>query len=357
MRSFKAVCLGIGLFLGVSALSLAAPRDEYLLFGQKTDAIESVYLVKADGTELKKIAEGKKVKYYMVNGRLLYLENNRLYEYQYTTGQKIVIPKFAADEFYFYSLPGQTDETLIIAMYQGYEYWYLLDFTDYSLRKVSQPEYLPRNTARSVKNYSPDSNGNAVLSARYNGMDFHLVIQEKKQGKFKTCWTLSKTLSVFPEFPIWSPDSKKVVFYAREARNTNDFYSLYLYDFKLKKLFLIKERVFMKLEFEKLKLAQFTPSWSPDSRYLIFEYLPYGLPTESKIIRYDYETGLQKVLFEGKCDYQYPTWSPSGEKISLLSNRNNGYQLYVTDLEGENLKRLSGSGKTIWAKWLTNEVE
>jgi len=358
MRNLKIFFVGIALFLGVANLSLADLQDEYLLFGQRSDAGESLNLIKSDGTALQKITEAKQVKYYLVNGHLLYQENNRLYEYKYQSKQKIAIPKFKADELFFNPLPGQTEQTLMVTLEQGLEYWYVLDFTDYTLRKVSQPtEVASNSTTNAGKHYSPDKNGVAILSRKYYDGDFNLAIQEKEKNKFKTCWTLSKKLSIFPEFPNWSPDSKKVVFYARESRNSEDGYSLYLYDLKVKKLYLVKEKVFLKMEFEGLKLAQFTPSWSPDSRYLIFEYLPYGLPTESKILRYDYETGKRETLIMGKSEYQYPNWSPSGQKISFISNRDQHYQLYVMDWNGKNLKRLSASGRTLWAKWLSNEAE
>lgn len=81
---------------------------------------------------------------------------------------------------------------------------------------------------------------------------------------------------------------------------------------------------------------ELTPSWSPDGSTLAFVSTVEGMPG---IFTW---TGDSATLleFSGKGDFE-PAWSPDGRRIVFASNRTGDVELYLLDLDTDELRRLT----------------
>lgn len=106
----------------------------------------------------------------------------------------------------------------------------------------------------------------------------------------------------------------------------------------------------------------FDPTWSPDNRYLVFSGLSNGL---SNLFIYDLVTDSLKNLTDDAFAELQPSWSPDGEKIVFatdrfstnLSNLNFGnYQLALMDPKTGKIDKLPSfdNAKNINPQWTPN---
>lgn len=348
-----------GLFLAVVGVK-ALTSNHYIIFLQKNDQQKTLYIGKEDGSALQSIISGKEIVTYEVGGHLLIYSDQKLCEYDPEKPETKLITSFGKDVEFCYAFamkPAGPDQALVVtgSQYSSFLRWYVLEFSDSSLRKIDPPfDSLPSGKS---SEYSPDENAEAIVKRTSFGNRFELQIKDKVAGKAKIIWTLPKEMTILPAYPVWAPNSRMVAYYAKDLKAKEGFngsYSLYVFDLDRKESILIQEQVFSIASYNKVEMGEFRPNWSGDSKYLIVEYQPFGLPTESSVLRYELSSGRKVFLNNGRGEKQYPSWSPSGNWISFLSSREGkGYQLYVMDSNGGSINRLSPpAGITEWAKWL-----
>lgn len=350
-----------GLFLAVMGVK-AFSTGESAIFIQKNGAERTLYIVKEDGSGLQTIVSGKEIICYTVGQHLLIYSERRLLEYIPEKSETKLIADFGKDVDFCYAFamePAGPDQALVVtgSQYSSFLHWYVLEFSDGSLRKIDPPfDSVPAGKSSKL---SPDENAEAIIKSMALGNRFELQIKEKGAGKTKTknLWTLPKEMTTLPVYPVWAPNSRQLAFYAKqltENEGVTGTYSLYVFDLDRKELVLVQKQVFSISGYSKLEMGEFRPDWSNDSKYLIVEYQPFGLPTESSVLRYEVSSGKKIFLNNSPGEKQYPSWSPSGNRILFLSSREGkGYQLYTMDSSGNKLSRLSPpAGITEWAKWL-----
>lgn len=352
----KKLIVGISLLMMiwiVSAVNAVSVTD-YAVFSQINKNKRTFYIAKSDGSELHTVAYGDNIFYFLEKNHLFYFTDHQLYEYDLTSWSSRLLAKFIEDRILLQMWSTEPDQALIVASNYETTQWYILDLPDGGIRRINRPTNLESAPSASErKSYSPDGLKLGVIKTASFGNRYDLVIQTKSKKAFKTCWTLPKDLTVLNDLPVWSPDSQLAAFYGKEVGSTEGFYSLYLFNLESKSLIQVQKLVFSKLAFENLQMGPFIPEWSGDSKNLIFQYRPYGAPTESSIIKYDVSSGKKITLTYSPGNNQYPQWSPSGKRILFLSNRETEEnQLYSMNDQGENICRLSPlEGSTEWAVW------
>lgn len=327
---------------------------EAILFTQVTGEGKTLYFSDNNGLSLVKIISGKELEVFSDKKNILYFCDQQLYRFSLNNQKSEWIATFKEKNISinFFENTDELAQALILAKDTYSLNYYIIDFNDNNIRQLDQSLNLARTTGNEVSSISP--NGlNRVIVRRAPKSRFEIIVEAKDSNKYKSKWKLPRNLTVLPELPVWAPDSGKIAFYAKDVSNNGGFYSLYIYFIGTNELKLVKEQVFPKLFFSNPWSEGFRPNWSHDGRELIFEYLPYGLPTRSAIISYETETGKSRIITESQGENQYPQWSPSGKKILFLSNRDNQLlRLYVMDHSGENLRQISPEeGVTEWAQW------
>jgi len=92
--------------------------------------------------------------------------------------------------------------------------------------------------------------------------------------------------------------------------------------------------------FESLQFVNSAGEWHPDGRYFAIAAINRGDPIISVL---DIEGGgiAREVRLEGVGEAYTPTWSPDGNRIAFTGHRGGFTDLYVLDLETEQLTRLT----------------
>lgn len=338
----------ITMIIVFSCAALSSAVDEYLVFTQKTGDQIIIYTYQPDASELKEVARGKNLSIFLQGKYFLYFNDQKLFQYDAAAGSSKELATFKEKQINLEVIPDGPGQALVVAK-DKYELfnWYVLELSDGSVRRVKQPPVRQTGVYRAPSLASPDQKATAVIKRST------LLIEETVNGKPQPVWSLPKGMTIIPDWPVWSPDSRRIAFYAKEDKGFEGFYSLYLFDLDKKELILVEKQVLAKYLFSNISMESFIPAWSKDGRYLIFQSQPNGMPTRSLIIKYDAFTGEKQVLTDSSGSNDYPAWSFSERYISFLSNRETtGRQLYLMDPEGGNLKRVSPEeGSTDWAGW------
>lgn len=351
MKTRVVFLLILGLIIS-SGTVLGNAVDEYLIFTQKSGEQIIIYTYQPKASVLQEVVRGKNLSLYLQGKYFLYFNNQKLFQHNVITNESKELATFQEKQLYLEVIPDGPEQALVVAKDKYEINWYVLEFSDGSVRRVKQP-FAQTGGYQTPRITSPDKKATAVIKTSTFSQNINLLIEEKVNGKSQTVWTLPKGMTVIPDWPVWSPDSRRIAFFAKDTENFEGFYSLYLFDMTKKEMVLVEKQVLAKYIFSDISMKSFLPAWSGDGKQLIFQSQPNGLPNRSLIIKYNAATGEKQILTDSSGSNDYPTWSFSEHYISFLSNRETaGRQLYLVDPEGENLRRVSPQeGSTDWASW------
>ena len=93
---------------------------------------------------------------------------------------------------------------------------------------------------------------------------------------------------------------------------------------------------------------EWDPSWSPDGEGIVFMSDRNDNFWDFGIYVMDADGGNQQELIKNDHDDMDPSWSPNGERIAFVSDRDGNLEIYVMDVDGGNQQRLTKNDRLDW---------
>lgn len=136
--------------------------------------------------------------------------------------------------------------------------------------------------------------------------------------------------------PTWSPTSRQIAFVSDRGGNPQ----IYIMD---------ADGSNVRRAFSEGGHAV-SPDWSPDGRYVLFSWRP---PERFSFDLYllEISSGQIRQLTSASGTNENPSWSPDGRHLVFQSNRSGTMQLYVMNLNGENLRQITSGGANSNPNW------
>jgi dipeptidyl aminopeptidase/acylaminoacyl peptidase len=79
------------------------------------------------------------------------------------------------------------------------------------------------------------------------------------------------------------------------------------------------------------RFRDFSPSWSPDSRQIVYASETSGF---SNLYILDSQTGTKRSFAAGPVDHFQPRWSPDGRNVAYVRNENSRLNVWVNSIDG-----------------------
>ena len=153
---------------------------------------------------------------------------------------------------------------------------------------------------------SPDGKQVAFFSDRTG--EYQLYMQSTAGGDPVQ---LTESLKKTSYHPLWSPDSKKILF-------GNKDFSLFYFDVESKKLVKVDESNQMKNDEFYWEISDY--NWSPDSKWICYSFVQYN--KNSQIFIYSLDQNKKFALTDDFFDNLYPSFDANGKYLYYVSSRN-----------------------------------
>lgn len=186
--------------------------------------------------------------------------------------------------------------------------------------------------------WAPDNNQIAFASERKETEPAKKIYLMNTDGENETKLTTNNKKQVWESQPAWSPDGKKIAF--ASTGTFGEFIYLKNVDGK---------------NIERLNKGRAEDCealcWSPDGAKIAYvATIGAGIPTPHgpsefiqsiRIIDMGTKTNTELCKEEKSIRIDSFSWSPDGQKIAFVSNRNDNHEIYVVDANGKNQIKLT----------------
>ncbi len=171
--------------------------------------------------------------------------------------------------------------------------------------------------------WSPD--GKRIAFYAYHGIETWSIHTMKIDGTNRKRLTFAE--NKWDNSPAWSPDGGKIVF----AREYNDTLEIWIMSSDGSELTQIKP------------LKGGGPCFTHDGRILFHSEYKY-----SEICIADIDGNNIIQLTNNEAEDWHPEISPDGEQVTYMSNRDGNYEIYIMNIDGSNQKRLTHNTVGDW---------
>ena len=169
--------------------------------------------------------------------------------------------------------------------------------------------------------WSPD--GRQIAFASDRDRDFEIYVMDTKGDN---TIQLTNNLHTIDLEPSWAPDGRQIAF----ASKKNSIYDVYI----------MNADGSNPVNLTQNPRTDRSPSWSPDGRQIIFASTRNLGIFDVFVMNADGSNPINLTQNPARDDW-YPSWSPNGEKITFASARDDDFEIYLMDSDGDNIIQLT----------------
>ena len=182
--------------------------------------------------------------------------------------------------------------------------------------------------------WSPDGKWIAFASDRDGNFEIYLMDSDGNNQQRLT------NNDFYDAQPSWSPDGKRIVFSSERVGH-------FIGEFGLStEIYVIDADGKNTRRLTNNRKSDFSPSWSPDGKWIAFASDRKGDDVNYEIYVMDADGKNTRRLTNNRVDDMSPSWSPDGKRIVFRSDRNGNhenYEIYVMDNDGGNQQNLTNN--------------
>ena len=191
----------------------------------------------------------------------------------------------------------------------------------------NNPIQLTNNTEGNL-NLAISPDGRKIAFGAFTEVDSELHIMNA-DGSNPT--VLTNTPGIYYGVPIWSPDSRKILF---------DYYYVYGCCQRRNTIHLMNADGSNEIDLTNITNQTYGPAWSPDGEKIAFGV---GINGNDEIYLINVDGSNLINLTNHPANDGGPVWSPDGKKIAFLSDRDGNNEIYIMDSNGSSPVNLTNS--------------
>ena len=310
-----------------------------IVFSSKRGGISGIYIMSMDGSNLKKLTDDKSHGFRPAcspdGKRIIFLSKGIIYVMDIDgKNKKQLLDNEKISVFNLLWSPDGTKIAFSSWSQDSISQIYIMDADGKNMKQLTQ-----QTDQAFIQSFSWSPDGTKIAFDYWHEnlgdplMHFKVYVMDA-DGKNLKC--LSSGTQFNNENPIWNPDGTKIAF--SSYSHQHDKYDICIMN---------ADGSNQKKLIDNEASINIAPCWSPDGTKIVFmsklndkdKYNLYLIDADGKK-----QTNLTKNQLDDLDFLCRPDWSPDGKKILLATEKSDNRDIYIIDVEGENLKQLTNNG-------------